>query len=155
MTIEIDNDVLLTNKRRQAKWQSFPFEQLEVGQSFHIKLDEFEENKTIQEASKELSVMAIHAAKRLAPRKFSLRTVGEDDKRGIGIRVWRQADRIPSLDSLFEGEEAQESPEPVTEAVQAPKLKKPKPRAQQAPVGSPTQRRRHARQAVQQSQATH
>ena len=112
MAYEIDTNVEFkaSKKSRHSKVMELPFEKLEVGQSFHMPS---EENK--KEQTTKLSAWCQLAGKKLQ-RRFSLRTVGADDPRGPGLRIWRIEDKAADLDALFNEEKGEVSQDaaPVT-----------------------------------------
>lgn len=95
---EIDDDVEFktSKKSRHSKVMELPFAQLEIGQSFHLVSE-----KNQREQAARLSAWCQLAGKRL-DRRFSMRTVAEEDPRGPGLRIWRVEDAVQSLDKIFE-----------------------------------------------------
>jgi len=75
MTIKIDSDVPLPPPTGGAK--KYPFDQMQVGQSFFIRLDELPKS-----GDKAVRTSATQAGKRLK-MKFTIRQVKN------GVRLWR------------------------------------------------------------------
>lgn len=75
--IEIENNVPMTQKGRKAKELPYPFKDMKQGQSFHISEGE----------PKKISAYTIAAQKRYG-MKFAVRSVGDSDPKGAGIRVY-------------------------------------------------------------------
>lgn len=88
MAFEIDTDVPKPEAARRGRGESrYPFERMEVGTSFHIPATAEKANPARDYASSISS-----ATKRLEPKRFSIRPVGDTDPRGVGARVFRDAD---------------------------------------------------------------
>lgn len=121
-TFEIEDNVPLpTIKRGGIGGTTYPFDALNVGQSFHVAASEDKPNpakslaSTVSSATARYAVEAKDAAgntifetvevkdeagnvtgteqrpKMVNTRVFSVRTVGKDDPKGPGARVWRTA----------------------------------------------------------------
>lgn len=108
-TFEIEDNVPLpTIKRGGIGGTTYPFDALNVGQSFHVAASEDKPNPAKSLASTVSSATARYAVevkdangntvlddegkpKMQNTRVFSVRTVGKDDPKGPGARVWRTA----------------------------------------------------------------
>ncbi len=129
MAYEIDNNVVFNaaKKSRHSKVMELPFDKLIVGQSFHVP------NTDKEEASK-LSAWCQLAGKKLEKR-FSLRTVGNDDPRGPGVRIWRVEDKPQNLDKLFADQgQAKASTKAQTRKVEPAKPNRRQAKAQAKPA---------------------
>lgn len=96
---EIDNNIefVQAKKARHSKVMDLPFAQLQPGQSFHVPTEEASHKA---EAAKMSAWLRIAQSKTGA--QYRLRSVGIEDPRGPGLRVWR----VETLDDLFEGTDA-------------------------------------------------
>lgn len=103
-----DNVPLPTIKRGGIGGTTYPFDALNVGQSFHVAASEDKPNPAKSLASTVSSATARYAVEvkdangnpvlgedgkpqMQNTRVFSVRTVGKDDPKGPGARVWRTA----------------------------------------------------------------
>lgn len=82
-----DDDVPIPEPRRGGRGSNtYGFEHMNVGQSFHIAATTDNPNPAKRVASTVSS-----ATKRMAPKEFMVRSVDETDKKGKGARVFRTA----------------------------------------------------------------
>lgn len=83
--IEIEDGIAVPVVRRRQGGSIYPFDALEVGQSFHIAVTEDKPNP-----AKSLASTVSAATKRSeGEKKFIVRAVGETDPKGPGARVFR------------------------------------------------------------------
>lgn len=83
--IEIDSGVPVPTVRRQSGGSIYPFDALEVGQSFHIPVSDSKPNP-----AKSLASTVSAATKRSdGTKRFIVRAVDESDPKGPGARVFR------------------------------------------------------------------
>lgn len=91
IVFELDDDVQLPTAVKRGRSESrYPFETMNVGQSFHIPATAEKENPAREYASSISS-----ASRRLEPKRFVIRAVDASDKRGAGARVFRLPDYTP------------------------------------------------------------
>lgn len=89
---EIEDGIALPSARGGKGGSVYPFDSLNVGQSFHVPATTDRPNP-----AKSLASTVSSATKRYADkpegerRKFTVRSVGTDDPKGAGARVWREA----------------------------------------------------------------
>lgn len=62
------------------------FEKMEIGHSFHLRRSE-----DVEEAKRQAKALAqvIQGQNKRGVRRFAMRAVGMDDRKGPGFRVWR------------------------------------------------------------------
>lgn len=95
-TFEIEDNIPLpTVKRGGGKGvEKYPFDKLEIGQSFHVPATEDRPNPGKTLASTVSSAKNRYKVEGQLTRIFVLRTVGEDDPKGAGARVFRVDDFV-------------------------------------------------------------
>jgi hypothetical protein len=86
--IECDVPIPEPNRNHVGRKTTYPWTLLEVGESFFVELqrDEISRVKSLQE-------IASKAANRYR-RKFTTRTIVDDDGNLLGVRFWREPDDL-------------------------------------------------------------
>lgn len=87
--ITIDSDVNLEEtpikRKKLARNPKYPFDQMAVGNSFHVPKTEDDPNP-----ANKLGVAVCKVNKQLTNKKFVVRTVDETDPKGPGARAFRE-----------------------------------------------------------------
>lgn len=89
-TFEIEDNIPIPAGRGGRNANVYPFDALNVGQSFHVPATDERPNPAKSIASTVSSATKRYADQTPA-RKFSVKSVGEGDPKGKGARVWRTA----------------------------------------------------------------
>jgi hypothetical protein len=87
----IDDGITMPPSRGGRNRSLYPFDALTVGQSFHVPATEAKANPAKSLASTVSSANKRNAKDGASKAKFEVRSVGTDDPRGAGARVWRIA----------------------------------------------------------------
>lgn len=87
----IDDGIAMPPSRGGRNRSVYPFEQLAVGQSFHVPASEAKPNPAKSLASTVSSANKRNAKDGASGFKFEVRSVDATDSRGAGARVWRIA----------------------------------------------------------------
>lgn len=87
----IDDGIAMPPSRGGRNRSVYPFEQLAVGQSFHVPASEAKPNPAKSLASTVSSANKRNAKEGASGSKFEVRSVDATDTRGAGARVWRIA----------------------------------------------------------------
>lgn len=86
MTYELENDVQIPPRTRKSQSWRYPFDGMEVGQSFFVSV---EEHKDLDPDKLQLRLYgATNTAKKRLNHKYKVRVV-QDEELGLGVRVWR------------------------------------------------------------------
>jgi hypothetical protein len=87
----IDDGIAIPPSRGGRNRSVYPFDQLTVGQSFHVPASEAKPNPAKSLASTVSSANKRNAKEGASGFKFEVRSVDATDTRGAGARVWRIA----------------------------------------------------------------
>lgn len=87
----IDDGIAIPPSRGGRNRSVYPFDQLTVGQSFHVPASEAKPNPAKSLASTVSSANKRNAKDGASGFKFEVRSVDATDTRGAGARVWRIA----------------------------------------------------------------
>lgn len=90
-TFELEDGIAKPEGRAPRTSSLYPFEQMGVGQSFHVAATDEKPNPAKSLASTVSSANKRFAKEGQDGRKFSVKTVGDADPKGKGARVWRDS----------------------------------------------------------------